>query len=826
MSSVNRLSFLGEAAKMRRTRVLRGLPSVLLLLLPLTATGQRWIHVDHARQIARADLDYTAPVTRSEEGMPIGNGRMGTLVWTTPTALKTQINRVDVHAMDSTTFSFPRADSDYGYGCGFVDINVAGAGSDVFTGTPFHQHLSVYDGLMTAQGANVTARALAWPDRDVIAIEIDDQRAHPSPVNIDLRMLRYQAQYTPGKTAELAKDHSAIFHTKAHTATSTLAIRGAEITLTQQFREGNFYDSSALAIAVIGRTSHARYLNETTVQLSATPARGPFMILIGSAASADPAQDAATAAIAQVTAAKSKTFAGLQKLTADWWHNFWDKGSVYMHSASGQADFVEANYDYFLYLMGASSRGAFPPRFGGMLWFTNGDLSRWGSQYWWANTSAYYSNLMPANRLDLMDPMFKMYAGMYDNAAIAAQQQWGSQGIWIPETIFFNGPEKLPDDIGKELQDLMLVLKPFDRRLPQFDWYAQNKNRHSSRWNFRGDGKWEEGHYVFSSKGNGIFGSTTHILGVASRIANLAWQRYEFTGDETWLRDHAYPFIKGGAEFYRNFPNLQVDEQGVYHINHTNSGESAWNSRDAPYEVACMHMIFPLAIRASEILGVDADLRSKWQQISDHLTPARANAVCGTGSEIAINRPYGAFVYRGPGAIDPIGPQPELKERFLGFNRLGSFIDAAGDGGAQIFRNRLRLREGPGAIDAEHIAGLASGIHLSLLNSHPELPAAEPMSLFNAWPKDWDAAFTLLARGAFLVSSAQRNGSIPLVEISAQSGGTCALVNPWPGREVTLYRNGRKADAISGETLTFPTAKGETIVLVPAGTTPAIVNMN
>jgi hypothetical protein len=798
----------------------------MLLVSPVASLAQSLIQIDHARQIARADLDYDTPATRSEEGMPIGNGRMGTLVWTTPASLKMQINRVDVHAMDSTTFSFPRADSDYGYGCGFVDIEFAGSGADVFTGATFHQHLSVYDGLMTAQGAGVTARALAWPDGDVIAIDIDDERPQPSPINIDLRMLRYQSQYTPGKTAELAKEHASIFHTKAHTATSTLGISGGQITLTQQFREDAFYDSSAIAIAVIGRASRARYLNETTVQLAAAPGRGHFTILIGSAASADPAKDTAAAAVAQVQAAQPKAFAGLQKQTSEWWHSFWTKGSVYLHSASGQADFVEANYDYFLYLMGASSRGDFPPRFGGMLWFTNGDLSRWGSQYWWANTSAYYSNIMPANRMELIDPMFKLYAGMYDAAAVAARQQWGSQGIWIPETTFFNGPAKLPDDIAQELQDMMLARKPFDQRSERFKWYEQNKNRHSSRWNYRGDGKWEEGHYVFSSKGKGIFGSTSHILGVGARIASLGWQRYEFTGDQTWLRDHAYPFIKGAAEFYRNFPNLEMDAQGVYHINHTNSGESAWNSRDAPYEVTCMHMIFPLAIRASEILGTDADLRAKWQQISDHLVPAPAHAVCGTGSEIAVDRPYGAFVYRGPGAIEPIGSQPELKARFLGFNRLGSFIDAAGDGGAQIFRNRLRLREGPGAIDAEHIAGLASGIHLSLLNSHPESPSDEPMSLFNAWPKDWDAAFTLLARGAFVVTSAQRNGTIPLVEIVSQNGGDCRLVNPWADRSVTLYRNGRKANDVSGETLTFPTAKGETVVLVPAGTTPATVKLN
>jgi hypothetical protein len=473
--------------------------------------------------------------------------------------------------------------------------------------------------------------------------------------------------------------------------------------------------------------------------------------------------------------------------------------------------------------MGASSRGDFPPRFGGLLWFTDGDMSRWGSQHWWANTSAYYSNIMPSNRLALIDPMFRMYWGMYGAAAESARQQWGTQGIWIPETTFFNGPEALPDEIAAELRDLMLVRKPWEQRSPRFDEYARNKNRHNSRWNFRGDGGWQLGEYVFENKGTGIFGHTTHILGVAARIGNLAWQRYQFTGDEVWLRDRAYPFIRGAAEFYRNFPNLQKDEAGVYHINHTNSGESAWNSRDAAYEVTCMHMIFPLAVRASELLGVDAPLRPAWQEIKAHLVEPPAGSLCGTGSEIAADRPYGAFVYQGPGAIEPIGPEPELKRRFLGFTRLGSFIDAAGSGGARIFRNRLRLREGPGAIDAEHIAGLASGIHATLLSSHPEALTEEPVSLFNQWPKDWDAAFTLLARGGFVVSSAQRDGTVPLVEIRSQRGGTFRLRNPWPGRAATLYRNGERDENLTGDVLSFATSRDEAVVLVPDGAVPRAV---
>ncbi len=57
-------------------------------------------------RISRADLVYDQPVARSEEGMPLGNGRMGTLVWTTPAQMRSQINRVDVYANNSYTNSF------------------------------------------------------------------------------------------------------------------------------------------------------------------------------------------------------------------------------------------------------------------------------------------------------------------------------------------------------------------------------------------------------------------------------------------------------------------------------------------------------------------------------------------------------------------------------------------------------------------------------------------------------------------------------------------------------------------------------------------------
>src|SRR2546423_2672064 len=117
-----------------------------MLLLPVcAAASDELMTVDYRALVSRGDLDYTNPATRSEEGMPVGDGRMGSLVWTTPTALHFQINRCDVFAENSYTASFPVPNTDYAAGCGYVDLNMATVGDDVFAGKNFHQHLSLYD---------------------------------------------------------------------------------------------------------------------------------------------------------------------------------------------------------------------------------------------------------------------------------------------------------------------------------------------------------------------------------------------------------------------------------------------------------------------------------------------------------------------------------------------------------------------------------------------------------------------------------------------------------------------------------------------------------
>ena len=244
--------------------------------------------------VSRADLIHTAPVARSDEGIPIGNGRMGMLVWTTPRALKFQMNRVDIQ----------------------VDLELAGADADVFTTAGTHQRLSVYEGLLDMKAAGVSARLVAWPERDVIAIEVDDRRSGREPIQINMHTQRWGAVHA----------------------------RGGRLLIVENVQEGAPRAKSALAIALLGRRTLTQVVNETNARIVSPGERGRVVILIASAATRDAGQDVAAMALGNLDAAAAKSFDDLAGDTAEWWHDFWQRSTIELHSAADT---------YNLYLMHA-----------------------------------------------------------------------------------------------------------------------------------------------------------------------------------------------------------------------------------------------------------------------------------------------------------------------------------------------------------------------------------------------------------------------------------------------------------------------------------------
>jgi hypothetical protein len=131
-----------------------------------------------------------------------------------------------------------------------------------------------------------------------------------------------------------------------------------------------------------------------------------------------------------------------------------------------------------------------------------------------------------------------------------------------------------------------------------------------------------------------------------------------------------------------------------------------------------------------------------------------------------------------------------------------------------VLANRMTLREGPQALDAQRLGRAAEALHLALLQSMPPAPGEESViRLFAACPKEWNARFTLLARGGFLVTAAIEQGEIHSVELVSQAGAPCRVRNPWAGATVEIHRAGGRTESLTGSLLAFQTAKEEKIVL-------------
>jgi len=102
----------------------------------------------------------------------------------------------------------------------------------------------------------------------------------------------------------------------------------------------------------------------------------------------------------------------------------------------------------------------------------------------------------------------------------------------------------------------------------------------------------------------------------------------------------------------------------------------------------------------------------------------------------------------------------------------------------------------------------ATGINEMLIQSHTGM-----VKIFPAIPDLWkNVSFKKLrTMGAFLVSSEMKNGRVSKVEIDSETGGIINLVNPFPSGKYAIQGDLEKHE--SGEIIKIHTVKGQKIVL-------------
>lgn len=613
--------------------------------------------MDKSTLVRKANLNYEGAVPRSEEGLPVGNGTMGTLVWTSPASVKMAVNRVDVFANGNATNSFIETHEDYAYACGFVDIDLAGYGEDVFDKTT-RETLDIYDAKMSIQSHGIEMEGFMAAQKDVMALRFQDSRQQPQGVEVRLRMLR-----------------SSVVRRRSHVAVSSLKKIGDVAVLLQEFIEDDFYCASAVAVKTTGRSPIVRMDNEnggdhpvlppshttemgreseTDMYLRLAPEKGTFHVYISSATTMDRNEDIVAKAAKLANDAAREGYDALLLPHLDWWHHFWEKSYVSIWGTP-EAEEASVHYTYFFYIMACCSRNEkYAPNFGGMNLSPRGDHRHWGAMQWWNNLNLYYNAILPSGHRELIEPYFNMYFNMYEASETAARQVWGAEGIYIGETTYVWGPEKLPDSIADELRELMLMRKPWSERSEAFEKFARRKNAFEPRWNWligkNTDSRWVNGELEYEDTECGPISHISHIFGSMANLAYQYWLCYEYTGDEDFLREKAYPMLRGIAEFFRTYPNTVKEDDGLYHVLYTNHNECFWGGKDTLDTMTGMHGILRTVIHAARLLDVDQDKLPLWEELLEHLAPlpTSKDTVCPVempedGSEIFVGARGHAF---------------------------------------------------------------------------------------------------------------------------------------------------------------------------------------
>ena len=814
------------------------------------------ITMDYASYLAPTDLHFTKP-TEPIEGIPLGNGKMGSLVWIDQSGSSLQFNfgRPDVFYRGSATTTW--TDSSHIDGnskVGRVMIN--------FAGSPFSktciQHLHTYDGYESLEGAGVSVKIVPWRDRDVFAIEITDNRSFPTEISVDLKKIKsdtLQGLYS-FKSVQLQKNNRLILRQVISEKCNT------------GITENDFYCSSACVVAVQGRKATVR-----ENRLIIPSGKGKFTICIGSSASMKSQDDVIAMASSEVNTALSTTFNTIFAANKNQWNDFWQKSFIYLpgsHDLSFENS-LDQHWLYYLYCMNTCQRSNYPIHANGGIFNVRDGWQMWGSMYWWFNSSR--QTLTPvfeqANHPELADPYFTMLSNQFQKINKTAIQQWGTakDAFYIQETFPFDGPEILPENIANDLKNTLVFKTGQTENLTKF---VLSRSSWESRW----------------SMVRRISGYHSHLLYNTAEAAQWYWERYEYTKDLSWLRDKAYPMIRGAAELYRTHPLTKKEADGKYHTNNLGWAETFWGGiRDGINDLASIRGIFPVAIKAAQMLKADANLIPLWQEMLDNLAPYPTNT---TPEAVGALSKAGEPVYaigirpdtKGKGSagsdhdprmmmvniFDMVNTESKLTHpeewqmamntltglkvakrvetnnydgeplsRFFGeMARMGSdewvkkcFVVYRKYWNSTISKHPNHMRrydtnEQSQIVDWQQEGTLSEGLSAALLQSGAASPGGIPViRVFPAWPKDEDGGFTLRAKGDFIVTSMIKSGNVNFVEVTSNRGGSCTVRNYWGSQSVDLYRNNRKSETFSADLLTFPTTAGENIVIVKSGTSPS-----
>ncbi|MBO9620468.1 MAG: hypothetical protein J7539_15690 [Niabella sp.] len=816
--------------------------------LARTPDAKQLFEVDYAALLARAAIRYSRPSASNDEGLPIGNGQMGTLVWTEKVGttdgakIMYQLNRNDTFGMDRThKHCDPKILSGQNVETTDNALSLCRIGIGVEQASFQSQIQNTAEGTVSFQykgdAGLVDIVTFISAKDDIMVTKIDDGRARPAGFIFEVSMVRRPHEVN----GENLRDY-------------TITETNGQVLIVQTVTEGAFFMQYAVALCVQGTKVQVLEKNADYIRFRTEPFTGAFDFFLTSAATLYEKADVSAKALALLSKARSHGSLALLNAHRDWWRQFWESGRTFIHLSSddGVADYLEAGYNLHLYHMASTARGNFPPLYNYGLWFSRISGERpWGAQYKFMNDMMMYLPLYAANHMALTDAYLGMYRRMLPDCEIAAQQRWGvGKGAYVPETVGPSGPVLLSEKAAPMVHEVLMGKRTRASLPPEvieeclaettLDWINPK----------------------YGSVRNDHFSYLSHILSSGAQLAMQFYWRYKMTGDINWLRESAYPMMKGMVDFYQDYARKGGD--GCFHIFPANVHESYWGVKDGIVDLGAIRSLTPKVIACSEMLGVDADRRKGWRELVEKIaaypagndpgvvqlqSPGTGQSPRGESIPLFPSGTFGAgyaLSCVGRQNVDPVWMwpvfpfedislvrgrftgTPEEKENFQKMLLTYANLPPTFYGFPwPPYASRLGLTDEVRKLIPLYVATIQQtpnglqrswgqanlGLSAEALQSALMQSVDDTIIIAPAWPSEWQADFTLLARGGFLVSASLEKGAPRCVQIESTFGKTCRLINPWFPAPAFLIAAGKPPRKSEKQIIEFTLEPGESVLL-------------